>query len=39
LIKQWQGKSQKEIKALGRELDGVVHNGYPIPRQNFLAKP
>ncbi len=29
LFKQWEGRSQKEIKALGRELDGVVHNGYP----------
>lgn len=32
LFKQWEGKSQKEIKALGRELDGVVHDGYPINR-------
>lgn len=30
LFKQYEGKSQREIKALGRELDGVVHNGYPI---------
>ena len=29
LFKQWEGKSQKEIKAKGRELDGVVHDGYP----------
>lgn len=29
LFKQWEGVSQSEIKALGRELDGVVHNGYP----------
>lgn len=30
LFKQWSGKNQKEIKAKGRELDGVVHDGYPI---------
>jgi len=30
LFKQWEGKSQKEIKAKGRELDGVIHDGYPI---------
>ena len=30
LFKQWEGKSQKLIKAKGRELDGVVHNGYPL---------
>ncbi len=30
LFKQWGGKSQPEIKALGRKLDGVVHDGYPI---------
>lgn len=29
LFKQWQGRNQKEIKALGRALDGVVHDGYP----------
>ncbi|MEM1151826.1 MAG: DUF5131 family protein, partial [Pseudomonadota bacterium] len=29
LFKQWEGRSQREIKALGRELDGVVHDGYP----------
>lgn len=29
LFKQWEGKSQKVIKSMGRELDGVVHNGYP----------
>lgn len=29
LFKQWEGRSQKEIKAKGRELDGVVHDGYP----------
>lgn len=31
LFKQWEGRNQKEIKAKGRELDGVVHNGYPTP--------
>lgn len=30
LFKQWSGRSQKEIKAMGRHLDGVLHNGYPI---------
>ena len=29
LFKQWEGRGQKEIKAKGRELDGVVHDGYP----------
>jgi protein gp37 len=29
LFKQWEGKSQRKIKALGREPDGVVHDGYP----------
>jgi protein gp37 len=29
LFKQWEGNGQKEIKAKGRELDGVVHDGYP----------
>lgn len=29
LFKQWEGKSQREIKAMGRLLDGVEHNGYP----------
>lgn len=29
LFKQWSGKNQREIKAKGRELDGVEHNGYP----------
>ncbi|SMP31994.1 DUF5131 family protein [Shimia sagamensis] len=28
-FKQWEGRNQKEIKALGRKLDGVVHDGYP----------
>lgn len=30
LFKQWSGKSQPAIKKLGRELDGVIHDGYPI---------
>lgn len=29
LFKQWEGKTTAEIKKLGRELDGVVWNGYP----------
>lgn len=29
LFKQWEGRNQREIKALGRELDGVIHDGYP----------
>lgn len=29
LFKQWEGASQPIIKAKGRELDGVVHDGYP----------
>jgi len=29
LFKQYGGKSQPAIKKLGRELDGVVHDGYP----------
>lgn len=33
LFKQWEGKSQAAIKKLGRELDGVVHDGYPDPRE------
>lgn len=31
LFKQWEGRNQREIKALGRQLDGVVHDGYPTP--------
>lgn len=31
LFKQWEGRSQREIKAKGRELDGVVWDGYPTP--------
>ena len=33
LFKQWEGKSQSAIKAKGRELDGVVHDGYPTPTE------
>lgn len=29
LFKQWGGPHQRAIKAMGRELDGVVHDGYP----------
>ena len=29
LFKQWEGKNQTQIKAMGRALDGVVHDGYP----------
>jgi protein gp37 len=29
LFKQWEGDGQKAIKAKGRALDGVVHDGYP----------
>jgi protein gp37 len=31
LFKQWEGRDQKQIKAKGRELDGVIHDGYPQP--------
>ena len=34
LFKQWQGVTPKQIKALGRELDGVVHDGYPTVKRN-----
>lgn len=36
LFKQWEGPSQKVIKALGRQLDGVVHDGYPAARGGVL---
>lgn len=29
LFKQWEGPSQVTIKKMGRELDGVIHDGYP----------
>lgn len=32
LFKQWEGVNQKAIKAMGRELDGVIHDGYPQSR-------
>lgn len=31
LFKQHEGKSQPAIKAKGRALDGIVHDGYPRP--------
>ncbi len=31
LFKQWEGRSQPEIKKLGRELDGVIWDQYPTP--------
>lgn len=31
-FKQYSGRDQKAIKALGRELDGVVHDAYPEVR-------
>lgn len=30
LFKQWGGTTMKEIKAAGRALDGVIHDGYPV---------
>lgn len=33
LFKQFEGRNQREIKALGRALDGVVHDGYPTAAQ------
>ena len=36
LFKQWEGRTQGVIKAKGRELDGVVHDGYPV-RSAVLA--
>lgn len=29
LFKQWEGASPQAVKARGRELDGVIHDGYP----------
>lgn len=37
LFKQWSGSSQKEIRAKGRQLDGVTHDGYPMPPASLLA--
>lgn len=31
-FKQWEGRTPAEVKARGRELDGVVHDAYPQPR-------
>lgn len=31
LFKQWEGDDQNAIKAKGRALDGVIHDGYPRP--------
>lgn len=28
-FKQWSGRTRTEIKSKGRQLDGVVHDGYP----------
>lgn len=36
LFKQWEGESQKIIKAKGRELDGVVHDGYPVSKYHLM---
>lgn len=33
LFKQWEGDGQKSIKAKGRALDGIVHDGYPQDRK------
>ncbi|WP_300009729.1 DUF5131 family protein [uncultured Roseobacter sp.] len=30
LFKQWEGKTQSQIKAMGRELDGLVHDAFPM---------
>jgi len=30
LFKQWEGKSQIAIKKMGRELDGVIHDEFPV---------
>jgi protein gp37 len=34
LFKQWEGKSQPEIKKKGRKLDGFIWNEYPTPRKS-----
>lgn len=33
LFKQWEGRNQNIIKAKGRKLDGVVHDGYPTKQE------
>lgn len=38
LFKQREGTSQREIKAKGRELDGVVHDGYPAVHRARAAQ-
>lgn len=38
LFKQWEGATTAEIKRKGRELDGVVHDGYPTPSRPNSAK-
>ena len=35
-FKQWSGPSQAAIKAQGRALDGVVHDGFPALRRDWL---
>lgn len=37
LFKQWEGPTRAKIKAKGRELDGVVHDGYPSLKVEPLA--
>lgn len=32
LFKQWGGIDQRTIKKIGRELDGVIHDGYPVTK-------
>lgn len=32
-LEEWEGRSRQAIKARGRELDGVVHDGYPEVRR------
>lgn len=36
LFKQWPGRNQREIKAAGRALDGVIHDGYPASAEAFV---
>jgi protein gp37 len=37
LFKQWEGETQRIIKAQGRQLDGVVHDGYPVPASTLAS--
>lgn len=39
LFKQWGGKNQAQIKTMGRELDGIIHDGYPQSNINKDQKP